>query len=59
MDVNLCMNDGISFFFVVCLKGYESIVKFLLNYEVDLDLSINFGCNFLFLVSLNGYVGCV
>lgn len=37
VNVNLCVKNGINFFFVVCRNGNNCVVKFLLKYGVEID----------------------
>lgn len=55
MDVNVCMENGISFFFIVCVNGNENIVKLLINNRVDINVYDKDGIGFFFIVCLYGY----
>lgn len=37
VNINLCVKNGFSFFFVVCKNGNNSVVWFLIKYGVEID----------------------
>lgn len=56
MDVNLCREDGLSFFYIVCECGCYNIVWFLLSYDiVNVNLCDREGCNVFMYVCKYGY----
>lgn len=55
MDVNVCMEDGISFFFIVCVIGNENIVKMLIKKGVDINVYDINGVSVFYVVCLYGY----
>lgn len=59
MDVNLCKDIGVSFFYIVCLYGYDSIVKILLMNGVNINLCKNDGVSFVFIVCKERYCSIV
>lgn len=46
----MCLENGLSFFIIVCENGYECIVKFLLSNGVNINLCIENGVSFLCIV---------
>lgn len=50
VDVNLCMDNGVSFLYVVCYGGYGNIVDILLSNCVDINLCIEKGVSFFYIV---------
>lgn len=60
VDINLCRNNGISFFYVLFENGFFNIVKYLLLYkDVKVDLCDEGGVSFFYYVCLNGYENIV
>lgn len=54
VDVNLLKKNGESFFYIISVYGFDSIVEFLLN-KVNVNLCRNNGESFLYVVCENGY----
>lgn len=55
VDINLCKNDGSSFFYIVCCNGYNSIVRYLFVNGVYIDLCNDNGISFFWIVCEYGY----
>lgn len=50
----MCIIDGCSFLYVVCINMYESIVWFLLKELVNVDLCDNKGKSVFYYVFMDG-----
>lgn len=54
VDVNLIDLNGFSFFGLVCVKGYNEILLFLIENGVNINFFIEIEINFFVFVCLNG-----
>lgn len=59
VNCELCLKDGISFFYIVLKNGYDSIVYILLKIGIDINMCVGEGIIFLYIVCWNGYVSIV
>lgn len=50
VNINICVDDGIFFFYIVCKEGYDKIVEYLIENGVDINLCKKFGVNVFFIV---------
>lgn len=55
VDINLCREDNISFFLIVCENGWDSILEFLLKSGVNVNLCLKSGFSFFCVVCNKGY----
>lgn len=58
-DSGISIYKGLSLFYIVCVKGYNNIVCYLLDKGVDINVCDNDGKSFLYLMSEYGYVNVI